>query len=99
MRPEGTPAGIARRILNRAPNDQLAWAANRILVLDQELPGTPADLLVSPPLERENNAAEFLASHALDDALVSNLAQGDKTAFLNTRQQRLMEIVRTMSKR
>jgi len=95
MRPEGTPAVIARRILNRAPNDQLAWAANRILVLDPELPGTPADLLVSPPLERENNAAEFLASHALDDTLIFALAQGDKTAFLNTRQQRLAEIVRT----
>ncbi len=91
---EGTAAAIARRILNRAPNDQVAWAANRILVLDQELPGTPADLLVSPPLERESNAAEFLASHALDETLLAALSQGDKTAFLNTRQQRLADIVR-----
>ncbi|WP_295580099.1 DUF262 domain-containing protein [uncultured Lamprocystis sp.] len=91
---EGTAAAIARRIFSRAPNDQVAWAANRILVLDQELPGTAADLLVSPPLERESNAAEFLASHALDETLLSALSQGDKTAFLNTRQQRLADIVR-----
>lgn len=95
MQPEGTPASIALRILNRAPkNDQLAWAANRILVLDQELPGTPADALVCPSVWRENNTTEFLASHALDEALISDLAQGDKSAFLNTRQQRLAEIVR-----
>lgn len=94
IRAEGTAAAIARRILNRAPNDQVGWAANRLLVLDQELPGTPSDLLVSPPLERESNAAEFLASHALDDALICVLAQGDKTTFLKTRQQRLADIVR-----
>jgi hypothetical protein len=63
-------------------------------VLDPELPGTPSDLLVSPPLGREGDQHEILTSHALDDDMISALSRDDKTGFLNARQQRLKEVVR-----
>jgi hypothetical protein len=84
---DSTLAGVARRILNREPEDQALWAANRILVLDDELPGTVADLLIEPPLWRQAGEPEFLGSHALDDELIQMLARDDKGGFLNHRQR------------
>lgn len=94
IQPRGTLAEVAQPILHREPDDQVAWAANRILVLDPELPGTPADLLVSPPLGREGDPHEFQASHALDDEMITTLSREDKAGFLNARQQRITEVVR-----
>jgi hypothetical protein len=97
--PEGSLAGIAQRILKREPADRSALAANRVLVLDQDLPGTPRDLIVSPPLQRQDNAEAFLASHALDDALASMLMQDQQERFLDARQARLDELVRAFLER
>jgi hypothetical protein len=93
--PRGTLAEVAQPILRCEPDDQIAWAANRILVLDPELPGTPSDLLVSPPLGRQVDQHAFQESHALDDDMISALSRDDKTRFLNARQQRLEKVVRS----
>lgn len=94
IQPRGTLADVAQPILRREPDDQIGWAANRILVLDLELPGTPADLLVSAPLGREGDPHAFQVSHALDDDMISALSRDDKARFLSTRQRRLEEVVR-----
>lgn len=94
IQPRGTLADVAQPILRREPDDQTAWAANRILILDPELPGTPADLLVTPPMSRECDPGEFPASHALDDDMIKALINDDKAGFLNARQQRVEEVVR-----
>ena len=93
--PAGTLRDIAQPILRRGgPEVPLAWAANRMLVLDTELMGTPADLLISPPLGREGNPHDFLVSHALDEDLIGALLRKDKAGFLNARQLRLEGVVR-----
>ncbi|MCG6863657.1 MAG: DUF262 domain-containing protein [Chromatiaceae bacterium] len=93
--PRGTLAEVAQPILRREPDSQTAWAANRILVLDPELPGTPSDLLVAPPLDRQCDQHAFLASHAMDDDMISALSRDDKIGFLEARQRRLEEVVRS----
>jgi hypothetical protein len=94
IQPKGTLADVAQPILRRGPETQLTWAANRILVLDPELTGTPADLLVSPPLGREGSPHDFLASHALDYDMIVALSRDDKSGFLSARQQHLEVVVR-----
>jgi hypothetical protein len=94
IQPRGTLADVAQPILRREPEDLIGWAANRILVLDLDLPGTPADLLVSPPLERSGDPYDFQTSHALDDEMISALSRDDKTGFLSARQRRLEKVVR-----
>lgn len=93
IQPDATLAGLAQRILNREPENQRAWAANRILVLEDELPMAVADLLVTPPLERELVECDLLASHALDAGLIKTLAEGNKAAFLDGRQQLIQRVV------
>lgn len=88
-----TPSRVAQRILNREPENQRAWAANRILVLEDELPMAVADLLITPPLGRDVVECDLFASHAIDAELVGTLAAGDKTAFLDGRQQRVKQVV------
>lgn len=90
LHPDAPLASVVPRILAREPEHQRPWAANRILVLEDELPGTVADLLVEPPLWRNGDQTAFLGSHALDESLVEDLARRDKAAFLNGR-QRLIE--------
>lgn len=90
---EGSIAPIARRILRRTVEDPTASAANRMLVLDQELPGTAADMLLNPPLERKGAATEFLSAHALTEAMIGALAQERNNYFLESRQQLLATIV------
>lgn len=95
IQPDATLAGVAKRILNREPESQKAWAANRILVLEaeDELPMSVADLLIAPPLGREVDEHDLFASHALDAELIKTLAEGNKTAFLDGRQQRIKQAV------
>jgi hypothetical protein len=91
----GTLAGVAQRILRREPDGQLAWAANRILLLDPDFPG-PLDvaLLVHQWYmeQKGHDVSASLASHALGEDLMRVL--GDPAAFLNARQQRLEGVVR-----
>lgn len=96
---EGSIATVAQRILRRAVEDPNASAANRILVLEPELSGTAADLLVNPPLERQVAASQFLSSHALTDAMVGALAEDRTSDFLESRQQLLGAGVRTFLER
>ncbi|MCP5198149.1 MAG: DUF262 domain-containing protein [Gammaproteobacteria bacterium] len=95
IQPDATLAGVAQRILTREPENQRAWAANRILVLEaeDELPMSVADLLIAPPLGRAEAECGLFPSHALDAELVNALAQGDKTAFLEGRQRRIKQVV------
>ncbi|WP_089729862.1 DUF262 domain-containing protein [Candidatus Thiosymbion oneisti] len=51
--PDGTLKGVARTILKREPPDHMAMAANRIFVIDEELPEPVDKLLIAPPLHRE----------------------------------------------
>ena len=52
-----------------------------------------ADLLITPPLGRDVAECDLFASHALDAELVKTLAAGDKTTFLDRRQQRVKQLV------
>jgi hypothetical protein len=99
IQPNATLADVAQRILRSEPENQRAWAANRILVLDNELPEAVADLLIEPPLWRTGNESEFLVSHALDDELIQMLVQRDKIGFLEGRQQRIEEVVKDFIER
>jgi hypothetical protein len=93
IQPNATLADMAQRILRHEPENQRAWAANRILVLEDELPETVADLLVTPPMGREADEHDLFASHALDEELVKARSREDKTGFLEGRQQRLETVV------
>lgn len=95
IQPDTTLAGVAKRIFNREPESQKAWAANRILVLEaeDESPMSVADLLIAPPLERNVAECDLLASHALDAELIRTLTEGNKTAFLDGRQQLIQQVV------
>lgn len=94
LQPDATLAGVAQRILNREPENQKAWAANRILVLEaeDELPMSVAELLIKRLLGGEISVCELFASHALDTELVKILAE-NKTAFLDGRQHRIKQVV------
>jgi len=52
------------------------------------------DQIFTPAWARKGNEHEFLSSHALDEELVETLARGDKTAFLEGRQQRIEQVVK-----
>ncbi len=93
LQSDATLAGVAQRILNREPENHRAWAANRILVLEDELPMAVADLLITPLLGREVVECDLFASHALDMESVETLATGDKTTFLDRRQQYVKRVV------
>lgn len=99
IQPEETLAGVAQRILRREPLDRSARAANRMLVLDQDLPRTVAELLVSPPLQQQGDPQRFLDSHALDKGLVEMLARRAERGFLDTRQRLMERIVRAFLER
>jgi len=103
----------------------MALAANRIFVIDGELPEPVDRLLINLPLHegiakgtdlrlltpspqplsrRERGFCDtllhgrsdeqaFLASHALDPALVATLARGDEIGFLEQRQEKIARIV------
>lgn len=96
LQDDATPASVAQRLFNREPESQRLSAANRLLVLDnrEELPESLYELLLSPPLWRMAAEAEFLASHALDGALIQALSNHDKAAFLEGRQQRIEQVVK-----
>jgi uncharacterized protein DUF262 len=99
LQPDATLANVAQRILKVEPESHRAWAANRIIVLEQELPEAVATLLVSRPLEREGDDSALFASHALDAGLIDALAHGDKGGFLNDRQTRIEGVVKSFLER
>ncbi len=96
---DGTLADVAQRILRREPENHRNWAANRLLVLESELPESVSELLVVPPLDREGGERELFASHALDEELIKILAHGDTNAFLEARQQRIEQLVKDFIER
>ena len=93
VQPDGTLNEVARTIFKREPEDHMALAANRIFVIDGELPEPVDRLLVAPPLHGKGDEQAFLASHALDPELVAALAQGDKIGFLEQRQRKIARTV------
>lgn len=94
IEPDETLADVAQRILNREPENRRGWAANRILVLDDALFGSVGELLINPPARSDAvTHHDLLFSHALDAELVKMLAQGDKTGFLDGRQERIKQVV------
>ena len=90
---EDTLSSVAKRIIHREPDSRKAWAANRILILEDELPESVSDLLINPQLGRDVAECDLFTSHALNAELVKILAAGNKTAFLDGRQQRIKQIV------
>ncbi|MGY0776760.1 DUF262 domain-containing protein [Azospirillum argentinense] len=92
--PDGTLAGVALRIFGREPEQQKAWAANRILVLEDELPSTLVDLLLDRYHDHSEESADFFASHALDGGSMNALVQDDRCSFLERRQVQLEGIVK-----
>ncbi len=123
--PDGTLKGVARTIFKREPEGHMALAANRIFVVNEELPEPVDRLLVAPPLHEgvakaplppgeglgrgdqrvktgafcdtlphgRGDEQAFLASHALDPALVAALARDDQIRFLEQRQEKIARIV------
>ena len=91
--PDGTLKSMAQTILDREPEDHMALAANRIFVIDEELPEPVERLLIAPPLHKESDGQTFLVLHALDPESVAALARGDKTGFLKQRQAKIARIV------
>lgn len=94
IEPDDTLVRVARCILTREPENRRGWAANRILVLEDELSGSFIGLLAEfPARNSEVTQHDVLISHALDEELVSLLGRGDKVAFLDERQRRLNRVV------
>ncbi|MFM2052421.1 MAG: hypothetical protein RL456_458 [Pseudomonadota bacterium] len=91
---DGTLADVALRIFSREPENFKALAANRLIVLDTDLFGSPRDMLVSPPLGRTGDDDAILASHCLNKELVSHLANGEKILFLENRKLLIAQVVR-----
>jgi len=91
--PDGTLKDVAHQILRRETEKV---AANRLFVLEEELPeGVPT--LLERAADRGGDAV--LASHALDTAMVDKLAQRDTRGFLSDRQARIEGVVRTFLQR
>ncbi len=91
--PDGTLKDVAHQILRRETEKV---AANRLFVLEEELPeGVPT--LLERAAGREDDAV--LASHALDTPMVDKLAQRDTRGFLSDRQARIEAVVRTFLQR
>ena len=99
IQPEGSLRSVAQRILNREPENRRAWAANRILVLDDDLHGSVADVLTEPTLWRFVDEPAFFTSHALDSGLIRMLSRGENAAFLDGRQRRVEQVVRDFIER
>jgi len=101
LQEDSTPARVAQRIFSREPEDKRLWIANRLLVLEDkdDLPEALADLLVNPPIWRINHETEFLASHALDGAMIDALSEKDKSSFLESRRQCIEQVVKDFMER
>ena len=92
--PDGTLADVAQRIFSREPSEHRASAANRMFILERELPKPLNSLVVEPEPAVRENYADFLASHALDDETVKALATNDRTAALERRQETVHRVVK-----
>lgn len=90
---------VAREVLRRRalPGAQRTWAANRVLLPDQELPLSEVDSLFSAPTRAVASDADLwervLRSHCMDLDCSLLLRQGDNDAFLQRRQEILREVV------
>ncbi|HMU31908.1 MAG TPA: DUF262 domain-containing protein [Nitrospira sp.] len=91
--PEVTLKDVARRIFSREPEDQSAWAANRIFVLEQELSESLTAGIADQSARTECSADEFLQSHALSEEMVVKIANGEKEEFLRVRQAHIRVVV------
>jgi hypothetical protein len=89
----GTLRGIARPILPSEPENRQS-AANRLFVLEEDLPGSVTDLLTEPDLFRPQGWDAVLESHALDRDLIQALARSDHESFLRERGRRIEDQVR-----
>ena len=98
---DSTLRTVALRILRSEPQNHRYWAANRILVLEDEdihetLEGT---LVACPSWLTGDEMHKFLTSHALDVELIKLLKNGEKTAFLEARQQKIEQVVKDFIER
>jgi len=93
---ESTLRTVALRILRSEPQNHRYWAANRILVLeDEDIRETVENTLITSPLWLTGKTqTSFLDSHALDVGLIQTLKKGDKISFLEGRQRRIEQVVR-----
>lgn len=88
--PDGTAKEVAHRIFSREPNGYNAWAANRMIVLESELPESLTRLLSNgQELIGGGTREEFLVSHAINSSNVNAVVDDDKEAFLRGRQDNL----------
>jgi len=91
---EGTLAGIAQRIWRSEPENQRAWAANRIIVLEPDLPRSLKELLTNREVTREGEDSDFFVSHAIGNGEIDALARDEKGVFLHARQSHLASVVK-----
>lgn len=101
LQDEATLRDVAKRFFSQDPEGKRLWAANRLLILDnnEDLPVSVVELLVSQPLGSVGNAMEILTSHALDETMQQALIDKDKSAFLDIRQQRVAQVVKDFVER
>ncbi|MEM9453973.1 MAG: DUF262 domain-containing protein [Myxococcota bacterium] len=85
-----TAVDIVHKFIRREPDGFAAHAANRFILLGEELLDDARNHLVNPPpsMSRETRS-EVLESHCLDLKLCSYLANGDSAKFLEGRQKAL----------
>lgn len=99
IRPEGTLADIAQRILNREPEGQRAWASNRMLILEEELPEPLVKIITKRQISLLDFQERFLISHALRVKDLEHLESDQRDMFLIGRQAFLQDIVREFLER
>lgn len=92
--PEGTLAAVAPRMFRLEPEVWKNTAANRLLVLDDELPDTLSQCLLNRCQNYPEEKYELLESHALDGDMIDALKKDDRALFLERRQRRLENVVR-----
>jgi hypothetical protein len=95
---EATLADIVQRIHPRDFSGGRTDAANRLIILEPELPDTPAKMLIEPSLDLAENFEKISYSHILTDAL-DKLAKNDLDEFLKTRKSSLSRVVREFLER
>ena len=96
---DGTLANIAQRFFIREPEGHQASAANRVIVLEQELPESISASFINRPITRNTPESDFLSSHAVSADSIQLLSQGNKGVFLEKRQSDLEDILKNFLER
>ena len=99
IQPEGTLADIAKHIFSKEKEGRRLWAANRMIVLEEELPEPLTKLITSKQSLLLGSEIDFFASHGLSIHAIENLSNGHRLEFLESRQENLDKVVRDFLQR